>query len=204
MDRLVTKHGWTPAAAAIAAGNAHAESGFRTGVMGDPQVPGGSWGFFQWNRSRLARLKQFAKQRGSDWKDPDIQTDYFAMEADEMIPSWKKQSDLSQADAIGKRFEGYRGPIQRGRSAQAANYLRSYQIPRGPISGTDSGAGVSASLSNISNDNRSSSNTSSHNVSIGSMHINAPQATDAQGIADRATDALYRSTVAATANYGPR
>ncbi|HEY0120656.1 MAG TPA: hypothetical protein VGC14_02655 [Rhizobium sp.] len=66
------------------------------------------------------------------------------------------------------------------------------------------GASMSASLSTISNDNRSANNTSSHNVSIGSMNINAPQATDAQGIADKATDALYRSTVAATANYGPR
>ncbi|NTF54929.1 hypothetical protein G6L12_08485 [Agrobacterium rhizogenes] len=66
------------------------------------------------------------------------------------------------------------------------------------------GASVSASLSNISNDNRATSSTSSHNVSIGNMNINAPQAKDAQGIADRATDALYRSTVAATANYGPK
>ncbi|NTG07262.1 phage tail tip lysozyme [Rhizobium rhizogenes] len=199
MDRLVSKHGWSPAAAAIAAGNAHAESGFRSGTMGDPQVPGGSWGLFQWNRSRLARLKQFAKVQGNDWKDFDTQTDYFAKEAEEMIPSWKKQSDLSQADAIGKRFEGYKGPIQRGRSAQAASYLRGYQPATANV---PTGSGVSASLSSISNDNRSTSSSSSHNVSIGNMNINAPQAKDAQGIADRATDALYRSTVAATANYG--
>ncbi len=201
MDRLVTQHGWSPAAAAIAAGNAHAELGFRSGTMGDPQVPGGSWGLFQWNRSRLARLKQFSKLRGNDWKDFDTQVDYFAKEAEEMIPNWKRQGDLSQADAIGKRFEGYRGPIQRGRSAQAASYLRGYQPADVNV---PTGSGVSASLSSISNDNRSTSSTSSHNVSIGNMNINAPQAKDAQGIADRATDALYRSTVAATANYGPR
>jgi hypothetical protein len=70
---------------------------------------------------------------------------------------------------------------------------------------TASGASLSASLSQISNDNRvSTGNTSSHSVSIGTIQVNAPNATDAQGIADRATDALYRSTVAATANYGPR
>lgn len=201
MDRLVTQHGWSPAAAAIAAGNANAESGFRSGTMGDPQVPGGSWGLFQWNRSRLARLKQFAKLRGNDWKDFDTQTDYFAMEAEEMIPGWKKQSDLSQADAIGKRFEGYRGPIQRGRSAQAASYLRGYQ-PSGL--NVPTGAGLSASLSNISNDNRSSSATNSHSFQVGTIQVNAPNATDAQGIANKVTDAMVRSTAAATANYGPR
>ena len=70
--------------------------------------------------------------------------------------------------------------------------------------GMAAGASMSASLSSISNDNRVASSSSSHSVSIGTMQVNAPHATDAHGIADRATDALYRSTVAATANYGPR
>ncbi len=69
---------------------------------------------------------------------------------------------------------------------------------------TAAGASVAASLSNISNDNRSSTSTSSHQFSVGTINVNAPNATDAQGIASKVTDAMVRSTAAATANYGPR
>lgn len=205
MDRLVTKHGWTPAAASIAAGNAHAESGFRSGIMGDPQVPGGSWGLFQWNRSRLAALKQFAKVRGKDWKDFDVQTDFFAEEAGRMIPEWKSQTDLSQADRIGKRFEGYAGPVQRNRSRQAAAYFGGYERPvldQGPVAG----AAGSAAMTSIANDNRRSS-SSNVDTRIGSLNV-ITNATDSKSIADHLWDDLYRrigqSSTAAAANSGPQ
>jgi Phage tail lysozyme len=103
MDYLV-KRNWTPAAAAIAAGNAEQESGIRAdGPMGDPTVPGGSWGEFQWNRDRLARLKA---RYGDRWQTQEAQFEYFADEAEGKIPGgtavpgWSQQKDLSNAGEI--------------------------------------------------------------------------------------------------------
>lgn len=124
MDRLVSVHGWTPQAAAIAAGNAEQESGVRSdGKMGDPSTPGGSWGMFQWNRERLAGLKKFG---GANWRDFNVQVDYFAKEAEGRMPQWKSQGDLSHAGAIGKAFEGYGDDSTGTRVANAQKWLAHY------------------------------------------------------------------------------
>ena len=107
MDRLVTVHGWTPAAAAIAAGNTMQESGFNPNVPGDPSIPGGSHGYAQWNRDRFTNLQGFAKQQGTSWTDPDTQIDFLANEAKDRVPGWSTQPDLSQARPISKAYEGY-------------------------------------------------------------------------------------------------
>lgn len=137
MNFLVSKHGWTPAAAAIAAAQASSESSFdpkafRANDAG-PGLP--SIGLFQWNRSRLAALKKFG---GSQWQDFDVQSEFFAREAERMMPGWKKERDLSNSGRIGKQFEGYAGPIQAKRSRDSETYLKHYK----PDAGLDSYHGV--------------------------------------------------------------
>lgn len=70
----------------------------------------------------------------------------------------------------------------------------------GPMPPT--GAGASA-LSSTANDNRVTTSSSSNEMHIGSIQVNAPNATDAQGVASGVGSALQRSNIAATANYGP-
>ena len=131
MDRLVKTHGWTPEAAAIAAGNAQQESGVRSdGPMGDPSVPGGSWGMGQWNRERLTALKEFAGKQGKNWQDFDTQVDFWAKEAAEKIPAWSGQKDLRGAGMISHLYEGYGDNSTGTRVANAERFLRILQLKR--------------------------------------------------------------------------
>jgi hypothetical protein len=128
MNYLVKTRHWTPAAAAIAAGNAEQESGIQSaGAMGDPNTVGsgerGSWGMFQWNRARLHELKT---KYGDQWRTDKAQYEYFADEAERMIPNWKSQTDLSHAGSISHAYEGY-GDLSTGtRVGNAMRYLRLY------------------------------------------------------------------------------
>jgi hypothetical protein len=73
------KRGWTLEEAAGTAGNAHVESGFRPEIKSS--APGeNSFGFLQWNKERLAGLKNMAKETGRDWWDPETQMDWIHME----------------------------------------------------------------------------------------------------------------------------
>lgn len=101
MDQLVNQHGWTPEAAAIAAGNAVQESNVKTGAVGDG---GMSKGLFQWNHERLARLQAFG---GANWMDPKVQTAFMAQEAEKMVPGWKSTTDLNSAGQISYAYEGF-------------------------------------------------------------------------------------------------
>ena len=150
MDRLVRVHGWTPEAAAIAAGNVAVESGARAdGSPGDVgSVPGGSWGIAQWNRKRLAHLKEFAARQGKSWQDRDVQTDFLAMEGEGMIPGWKKERSLRNAAAIGHQFEGYGSNTEAARVGAAQNYLSKYNNLNKPQSILiNNGAGADVNMS---------------------------------------------------------
>lgn len=126
MNRLVQQHGWTPQAAAIAAGNAQQESRFNTGAAGDPNVPGGSHGLFQWNRERFAALQSFAARQGKDWHDFNTQVDFFAQEAEARNPGWKSVTSLANAGAIGWNYERYGDNSTGTRVANAQRWLRRY------------------------------------------------------------------------------
>ena len=131
MDYLVKRRGWQPAAAAIAAGNAEQESSIKSdGPMGDPSVPGGSWGLFQWNRARLERLKA---KYGDKWQTDAAQFEYFADEVEGKIPGgtavpvWAQQGDLSQAGAISHAYEGYGDASTETRVNNARKWLSAYR-----------------------------------------------------------------------------
>jgi hypothetical protein len=126
MDYLVNKRGWTPEAAAIAAGNAQQESSFNPNASGDPSVPGGSHGYFQWNRGRLAALQELAAKEGKDWHDPSVQQEFFANESERMLPNWKTQNDLSHAGSISHAYEGYGDNSTGTRIGNSAAFLKRY------------------------------------------------------------------------------
>jgi hypothetical protein len=63
--------------------------------------------------------------------------------------------------------------------------------------------GAAAALNNISNSFSASSDSSINNMHIGAIHVNAPNATDAQGIANNIQPVLSRNYFAQYANGGP-
>jgi Phage tail lysozyme len=127
MDYLVNERGWTPEAAAIAAGNAQQESSFNpNGPAGDPSIPGGSHGLFQWNRDRLLALKSYAEKTGRPWSDERVQEEFFANEAERKIPNWKTEHGFENAGEISHAYEGYSDNSTGTRIANAKAFEQRY------------------------------------------------------------------------------
>jgi hypothetical protein len=64
------------------------------------------------------------------------------------------------------------------------------------------GARSAAAARNVNNNTRSSTSTSSSEVNIGNININAPNATDSEGIAGTIGPAMKRSAITSPANSG--
>jgi Phage tail lysozyme len=121
MSFLVNERGWTPAAAAIAVGNAQQESGVNP--SGPPGDNGQSWGMFQWNHERLAALKA---RYGDKWQTARAQYEFFADEAEKRLPEWKRAGDLSGAGYISHAYEGYGDNSTGTRVANAEQWLKAW------------------------------------------------------------------------------
>jgi hypothetical protein len=73
------KAGYAPHQIAGALGNFQQESSFNPGAI-NPNDPGGSVGFGQWNRDRKQNLVNFANQMGGDPADPHVQAKFIVHE----------------------------------------------------------------------------------------------------------------------------
>jgi Phage tail lysozyme len=144
MDYLVGR-GWTPSAAAIAAGNAQQESSFNPGKIGDH---GTSFGMFQWHADRAGALLDLAKKEGKDWKDFNLQEEFFAHEAESRNPSWKGQQDLSNAGIIGWQYERYGDNSTGARVANSHAALDAYH-PKSVVIRNQSGSNAPRSIFSV-------------------------------------------------------
>lgn len=126
MDRLVA-NGWTPEAAAAAAGNAMQESNvLPNGAAGDG---GRSKGMFQWDATRTAAGKAWAAANGRNWYDFDTQADYFNVETQKRSPAeanWRNSRDINSAGDIGYAFERFGDNSQLTRIRDAREALAVY------------------------------------------------------------------------------
>jgi hypothetical protein len=169
----------------------------------------GATGIAQMLGPRKRRLLQMAQERGVSFKDYDLQLSHIIEElngsearAGQRLRSAKTAEDGAIGASMFERAEGYNSLT--GRDNFTGRTLGGMRGMDKFVGDTLAGAALSSRLSTISNDNRSSTSTTSHQFSVGQINVNAPNATDAQGIASKVTDAMVRSTAAATANYGPR
>ena len=122
MKRLVEKHGWTPEAAAAAAGHSHVES--RINPFTKPGDYGTAHGTFQWRQNRWAALQAFrAAHKGEDALDVDV--DFFAQEVEHNRAwrAWAKSKNLEESFRYGRSFEGYRAGVTAHEGERAA-YMR--------------------------------------------------------------------------------
>ena len=130
---------------------------------------------------------EFTKKTGLDARNPS---------------TWKQQIDFAM-DQVRKG--GWRPWMVSSAEGIFGKY-GVWPIPsaNGYVDSLATGASGSASLSSIQNDHRLTTSTSSNEMHVGTINVNAPNATDSKGIASSITDSLFRNTLAATANYGPR
>jgi hypothetical protein len=109
-DYLTKDLGWSPAAAAGIIANAHAESRFDTGALGDR---GSAHGEFQWRGDRWTNFQKFARDNKKDPTAWQTQFDFMDHEASQM-PGFKERmnsfKDASGAsDHFTLRFERPKG-----------------------------------------------------------------------------------------------
>jgi hypothetical protein len=129
MDALV-KRGWTPEGAAIVAGNASVESGFKFSASGDPSVPGGSHDIIQWNRGRWAGFKRYAAEH-SELTGMELRAAYIDKEVAAMnLEGMKHAQGLSQAGSYSHAYEGYSTATTGARVARAQQFLENYHKTR--------------------------------------------------------------------------
>ena len=126
MDRLVKVHGWTPEAAAIAAGNAQQESGVRSdGPMGDPKHARRFVGHVPMEpHKRLASLKAYAASQKANWQDFNTQVDFFNQEARAKIPTWASQRGLGMAGSISHAYQGFGDDSEGKRIGNSVRFLK--------------------------------------------------------------------------------
>lgn len=99
----------------------------------------------------------------------------------------------------GRHRATYEQSLARYKSGDPGGYRDPMvSAPNGVITG----AAGSAMANNVNNSN-STTNSNSVSASIGTVNVNAPNATDAKGVAGGMLDGL-RTTIPALSNYGPR
>lgn len=124
VDFFINK-GLSPHATAGIIGNLMGESSLNTGAIGDNNT---SIGIAQWHNERGNNLKNFAKQRGTDWKDYDTQLEFLWHELNTdykgVLESLKSSTNVDQAtDIFLERFERPKNPNQSKQKRR--NYARS-------------------------------------------------------------------------------
>ena len=104
--------GYSPPQAAALAGNAMAESGGSTSIVGDQ---GKALGIFQWHPDRQARLLDYAKSQGLDPRSEQAQLGFFDWElknterrAGEMLRSAQTPEEAQAAVLASLRPQGFR------------------------------------------------------------------------------------------------
>src|ERR1700731_1027217 len=202
MDELI-KLGWTPEAAAIAAGNAQQESSFNLNAVGDPSVPGGSHDLMQWNRERWLGFQSFRASH------PELQdmalkapyVDYQASRRSDITKAWKGVKDLRAAGAISHAYEGYGDSSTGTRIGNSQEWLRRYREQHpGPQSslgrpGLDHLAALSApGVSANYNDAMASNSSTDVDTHIGEVNLHGDSQSGTGAVTRNADQNLSRLT----------
>lgn len=166
--------GWTPQQAAGIVANLTAESGLRTNASGDN---GQAYGIAQWHKDRQQAFEKFA---GHSIKGSSLQ-EQLAFVDHELRTSEKRAGDrLKQASDAYSAGSLVSMLYERPAAAQAEAEKRARMAQQ--LSNAYVGARPDVA--------RAKSSTTTNTVSIGTMNVNAPKATNADGIAKGARKAF--------------
>lgn len=153
-----------------------------------------SWGPFQLNRRRGLGV-EFERDTAAERKRLGL-GDVRDPRTIPLQAAWVAKYIKRHGGPNGQ-WMGYHGPRNADPKWGDAGY-----VPQLPDVAT--GASGAAALNTISNDHRVTTSSSSNELHLhGDINVNAPNATDANGIAGSISPALARNTFAAYANQGP-
>ena len=161
-------------------------------------------GIAQWDDDRSAKIKAHYGKAPEELSVAD-QTRAAIWEINNN-PRFARTKRALQGDnagaMLGELVRNYEAPKDIGGAIAARSKIYS---GLGRLAGAQipGGAAHAAALSNIANDHRVTTSSSSNEMHIGNINVNAPQATDAHGIARHIDSALAQDGFARMANYGP-
>lgn len=183
--------GWTRAQASGIAANIKAESSGVANLFGDN---GQAYGLAQWHKDRQTAFARWAGHSIlSATRDEQLGfINYELRNGSEQAAGRRLASATTAADAGAIISVLYERPADAAGSASA----------RAAIASSLYGA-KGAALAGGSSNSRVSNSTSSRETNIGTINVNAPNATDAVDISKGIGGALQQIDFGAQANYGP-
>jgi hypothetical protein len=117
----LVRRGVPPAVASGVVMNGIDESGLNPAAVGDN---GNAGGIFQWNGPRFQGLQAFARDQGKDWKDEQVQLDYFMAENQgSQKDAWSKVVNSQTPQEAAVNFVNHwERPAEQYRASRAAKY----------------------------------------------------------------------------------
>lgn len=117
------RRGVPPAVAAGVVMNGIDESGLNPAAIGDN---GNAGGLFQWNGPRFQGLQAYARDQGKDWKDEQVQLDYFMVENNgSQKDAWSRVVNSQTPQEAAVNFlNHWERPAEVHRARRAAEYSR--------------------------------------------------------------------------------
>ena len=115
------RRGVSPAVASGVVMNGIDESGLNPAAIGDN---GNAGGIFQWNGSRFRGLQAYARDQGKDWKDEQVQLDYFMVENQgSQKDAWSRVVNSQTPQEAAVNFlNHWERPAEVHRARRAAEY----------------------------------------------------------------------------------
>lgn len=115
------RRGVPPAVASGVIMNGIDESGLNPAAIGDN---GNAGGIFQWNGPRFRGLQAYARDQGKDWKDDQVQLDYFMVENQgSQKDAWSRVVNSQTPQEAAVNFlNHWERPAEQHRARRAAEY----------------------------------------------------------------------------------
>lgn len=131
--RGLVERGYSPVHAAALAGHAVQESGGNPSALNQKE---GAFGLLQWRLDRRENLQRFAKERGTDPSDPNLQLDFIAREMGgpeaKAGAKFAAAADLPSASAALKSYIRFGDRSDETRLSNARQLLGGKPLPAAP------------------------------------------------------------------------
>lgn len=118
--------GFNEAQSKAIVGNMVQESSLRPGAVTTKE---GSHGLMQWRGDRFTGLQQFAKTKGTDWRDPNTQMEYIAHEMKNDPYERRQAQRFLAANTVEEANAGMKGYLRYGDNSDGKRLRYAQEIP---------------------------------------------------------------------------
>ena len=124
--------GFNEAQSKAMVGNLVAESSLRPDTVNSKE---GAYGLMQWRGERFAGLNEFARSKGTTWRDPNTQLEYIAHEMKNNAYENKQSAAFRQATTVEDANRALKSYIRYGSNTEQKrlDYANAVQTPAGNV-----------------------------------------------------------------------